>query len=158
MVNSTIHHCLFWVETTRNQKFSAILKRSNVNVLLELILFIWTKGFQAHLRICVNANVCVFERTYESRLFCALYMVYLGALLAGIAKTATGKAWYERKTLGQLGLVCVWMIGHKCSFQNSHFLDSGCKNLQTVLRHWRQTSDYLSRNWMYYRYLELRFC
>jgi len=29
------------------------------------------------------------------------------ALLAGIAKTTTGKACNERKTLGQLGLVCV---------------------------------------------------
>jgi len=29
------------------------------------------------------------------------------ALLTGIAKTATGKACNECKTLGQLGLVCV---------------------------------------------------
>jgi len=29
------------------------------------------------------------------------------ALLAGIAKTATGKACNQCKTLGQLGLVCV---------------------------------------------------
>jgi len=31
----------------------------------------------------------------------------LAALLAGIAKTATGKARNECKTLDQLGLVCV---------------------------------------------------
>jgi len=49
------------------------------------------------------------------------------ALLAGIAKTATGKACNECKTLGQLGLVCVEMLGHKCNFSNSHFLDS-CRN------------------------------
>jgi len=45
------------------------------------------------------------------------------ALLAGIAKTATGKACNECKTLGQLG----WFVFKKCSFPNSHFLDSGRK-------------------------------
>jgi len=49
------------------------------------------------------------------------------ALLAEIVKTATGKACNECKTLGQLGLVCVQMLGHKCSFPNTHFLDSGGK-------------------------------
>jgi len=42
-------------------------------------------------------------------------------LLAGIAKTVTGKACNEYKTLGHLGLICVQMLGHKCSFPNSHF-------------------------------------
>jgi len=46
------------------------------------------------------------------------------ALLAGIAKTAAGKACNECKALGQLGTVCVEMLGHKCNFSNSHFLDS----------------------------------
>jgi len=44
------------------------LKKSKVNFWVEVILFLWTKGFQTHLRICVNENVCVFERTHESRL------------------------------------------------------------------------------------------
>jgi len=47
-----------------------------VNFLLEVILFLRTKGLQTHLRICVNANMCLFEGTHESRLFCALYMVW----------------------------------------------------------------------------------
>jgi len=41
-------------------------QKLNVNFLLEVILFLWTKGFQTYLCICVNANVCVFERTNES--------------------------------------------------------------------------------------------
>ena len=38
------------------------------NFLLDFTLFLLTKGFQTHLRICVSANVCVLERTHESRL------------------------------------------------------------------------------------------
>jgi len=49
------------------------------------------------------------------------------ALLAGIAKTATGTACNECKTLGHLGLVCVKIFGHKCSFPNNHLLESGRK-------------------------------
>jgi len=45
-------------------------------------------------------------------------------LLAGIAKTATGKACNECKTLGRLGPDCVKILGHKCSFPNRRFLDS----------------------------------
>ena len=45
-------------------------------------------------------------------------------LLAGIAKTTTGKACNECKTLGQLKLVCFQMLGHKCSFPKSVFLYS----------------------------------
>jgi len=38
----------------------------------------------------------------------ALFEWFAGAaLLAGIVKTATGKACNECKTLGQLGLICV---------------------------------------------------
>jgi len=55
------------------------LKKIKCELLLEVILFLCTKGFQTHFRICVNADVCVFERTHESRLFCALYMVCLGS-------------------------------------------------------------------------------
>jgi len=48
-------------------------------------------------------------------------------LLAGIAKTTTGKACNECKTLGRLGLVCDLMLGQKCSFSNSRLFDSGRK-------------------------------
>jgi len=37
------------------------------------------------------------------------------------------------ETLGQLVQVCVKMLGHKCSFSNSHFIDSGRKKYQNVL-------------------------
>jgi len=49
-------------------------------------------------------------------------------LLAGTAKTATGKACNEYETIGRMGLACVEMLGRKCSFPNNRFLDSGCKN------------------------------
>jgi len=52
----------------------------------------------------------------------------------------------------------VQMLRHKCSFPKSHFLDSGRKKWQKVLRHWRyKTSDCPSRNCLYYRYLEIPF-
>jgi len=49
------------------------------------------------------------------------------ALLPGIAKTATGRACNECKALDRLGLDCVQMLGHKCSFPNSRFLYSDPK-------------------------------
>jgi len=49
------------------------------------------------------------------------------ALLAGIVKAATGKACNECKTFGELELVCVKMLGHKCTFPYSHCLYSGRK-------------------------------
>ena len=65
-----IHHCLLWVQKIRIQKFLAILKKSRVNFVLEVIglLFLWTKGFQTHLCICVNANVCMLV-DYLSHIF-----------------------------------------------------------------------------------------
>jgi len=35
-----IHHCQLWVQKIRNHKFSDILKKLNVNFLLEVILFL----------------------------------------------------------------------------------------------------------------------
>jgi len=46
--------------------FSAIFKRFNVNFVS--YYFFEQSAFKAHLRICVDANVCVFERAHESRL------------------------------------------------------------------------------------------
>jgi len=46
-------------------------------------------------------------------------------LLVEIDNTVTGKVCNECKTFGQL---VNWdMLGHKCSFPNSHFLGSGRK-------------------------------
>jgi len=67
-----------------------------------------------------------------------IFARFAAALLAGIVKTATGKACNECKTFRQLILVCVQILGHKCSFPNSHFIDSGRKKWQKVLRHWRK--------------------
>ena len=114
-----IHHCLSWAQRIRNQTFVAISKKSNVNFLLEVILFFEQRKFCKHLRVCVNAKVCVFESTHGrgSRLCFALFAWFAwAALLAGIAKTATGKACNDCKALGQLGLVCVYILRHKCSF------------------------------------------
>jgi len=72
----------------------------------------------------------VFESTHDrgDRLCFALFAWFArAALLAGIVKAATGKACNECKTLGHLGLVCVYRLRHKCSFANSHFIDSGRK-------------------------------
>ena len=62
---------------------------------------------------------CMFERTHEKgNRLCVLHCAWFAraVLLAGITKTAPGKACNKYKTLGQLGLVCVLMLRHKCNF------------------------------------------
>jgi len=122
-----IDQCLLWMQKIRNQKFSAVFKKSNVNLLLGVIRFIRTKGFQTLLRVCVNANVCMFERTHAVHcVFSALCMVYLGNAVS-----------WNRQNCNRQSMQRVQMLGHKCSFPKSHFLDSGRKKWQKVLRHWR---------------------
>jgi len=60
--------------------------------------------------------------------FCALHGLPRHALLTGIARTATGKACNECKALGQMGLVCVEMLRHKCNFPKSQFFYYGGTN------------------------------
>jgi len=82
---------------------------------------------------------CLKENMRGNPLCFALFAWFVRpALLAGIAKTATGKACKECKTLRQLEVVCVSMLGHKCSFPNCHFLNFRRKNWQKVFRHWWQ--------------------
>jgi len=50
---------------------------------------------------------CLKEHMRVDYVFYVLFLVARAALLAGIAKAATGKACNECKILGQLGLVCV---------------------------------------------------
>jgi len=88
--------------------------------------------------------------------FCALAWFAREALLAGIAKTAIGKVCNQCKTRGQLGSVCVQMLGHKCSFPNSHFFILVVRKRKSSGIDGK-TSDCLSRNCLYYRYLELPF-
>jgi len=71
------------------------------------------------------------------------------ALLAGVAKTATGKAGNEWQTLGQLGLVC------ECSDTNVAFLILVVRNNKRSSGIDRKNQRCLSRNCLYYRYLEL---
>jgi len=115
-------------------------------------------GGQGWAVTALTANVCVFERTHESPLFCALVWFAQAALLAGIVKTATGKVCNECKTLGQLGRVCV-----KCSptndvFQTAIFFILVVRNNKRSSGFDGKTSDGLSRICLYYRYLELSFC
>jgi len=103
----------------------------------------------------------VFESTHErsNRLCFALFAWFArAALLAGIAKTATVKACNECKTLGQLG----WSM-FKCSdtnvvFQTAIFLILVVRNSKRSSGIDGKTSNCLSRNCLYDRYLELRFC
>jgi len=45
------------------------------------------------------------------------------------------------------------MLGHECSFPNSHFLDSVVRNNKRSSGIDGKTSDCLSRNCLYYRFL-----
>jgi len=71
------------MQKTRIRKLSAIFKNSKMTFVLEVILFLWTKGFWTHLCICANANAFILERTHErgNRLymFYVLCMVCLGS-------------------------------------------------------------------------------
>ena len=102
MLYFVIHHCSLWVQKIRIQKFSAILKKSKVIFVLEVILFVTTKGFWPHLYICVYANVCTLQRTHErGNQLCFALLAWFAreALLARIAKTATGKTCTSTKHL-----------------------------------------------------------
>ena len=91
VLHFVIHHWLLWVQKERIQKFSAIFKKSKVNFVLEIILFLWTKGFQTHFCICVNVNVCILQRKLErkSAVCFALFAWFArAALFSGIVKTA----------------------------------------------------------------------
>jgi len=72
-------------------------------------------------------------------------------LLAGIAKTATGKALNECKRLGHMGLVCVQMLGHKCSLPNSHCFILVIRNKKRSSGIDSKTSDCLSKSCLYFR-------
>jgi len=72
----------------------------------------------------------MLEKTHKrSNQLCVLCSAWFAwaELLAGIAKTATGKACNECKTLGQLGLDCVKILGlhQNTGFTNRCIFDSG---------------------------------
>jgi len=81
--------------------------------------------------------------------FCALLRFARAVLLAGIVNTATGKAYNECKTLGQLG----WSV-FKCSdtnvvFQTAIFLIMVVRNNKRYSGIKGKTSDCLSRYCLY---------
>jgi len=155
---SAIHHCL--LHKIRNQKFSASLKKSNVNFLLDVILFLWTKGFQTHLGICVNANVCVFGWTPESRLY---VLRSLHGLPEQRCYLESPRLQQAKHATSEKPLVSWKWSAFKCSdtnvvFQRATFLILVLRNNKRSSDIDGKTSDCFSRNFWYYRYLELRFC
>jgi len=123
--------------------------------MVEVILFLWTKGFETYLGICVNANVCIFERTRESRLFCAPYMFCPGSAVS------CNRPYCKRQSMR-------WV-------QNNWSTGTGlCLNARTQMYFPKQfwdvrnnkrssdidgkTSHQLCRDCLSSHYLELRFC
>jgi len=84
VLDIAIHNCLL-VQKIRNQKFSAIVKTSKVNFLLEVILFLWTKGFKHIFAfMLMHMCACLKERTREviGHLLCPLCMVCQGSVVS----------------------------------------------------------------------------
>jgi len=86
--------------------------------------------------------------------FCAFCMVCPGSDVSRNDQDCN-----RQSMLRQLGLVCVYMLRHKCSFPNSHFFILIVRNNKRSSGIDGKTSDCLSRICfiLYYRYLELRF-
>ena len=150
------------MQKIRNQKFSASLNKTRVNLLLEAILFLRTKGFQTHLGNCVKCKNVHFrkntrERWSNSRL--ALFAWLTRAkLLAGIAKTATGKACMSAKHLVDWDWIVSKYSKTNEVFHAAVFLIRVIRNNKRSPGNSSKISDCLSRICLYYRYLLLRFC
>jgi len=88
-----------------NQLSYRIFEKSNMNFLLGVKLFIRTKCFQTHLRICVNANLCVCLKEHMTVhcVFCALFMVCLGSAVSCNRQTATDKAFQRVQNSWSIG-------------------------------------------------------
>jgi len=70
---------------------------------------------------------CWKEHMTVPCVFCVLCMVYPGNAVS-----------WNCQDCNRQSMQRVWMLEHKCSFLRSHFLDSGHKKWQKVLRHWQQ--------------------
>ena len=99
---------LSWVQNVRYKKGLGINKKSKMDFLLQVILFLWPKAFK-HILVHLCWCKCVHVRNSKlesNRLCFALFACFfLEALSDGIAKTATGKECNECKILGELALV-----------------------------------------------------
>jgi len=136
------------VQKIRNQKFSAISKKSNVNFLLEKSYCFFEQRASKHIRICVNANVCMLERTRGSRLFCALYMLCPGSAVSWNRRHCNRQSMQRVQNTWSIGTGLCLMFGHKCSFPNSLFLILVRNNKRSSGIDGK-TSDCLSRNCLY---------
>jgi len=110
--------------------------------------FYSNKGLLKHSAfVLMQICACLKEHMTVHCVFCALCMVYPGSAVAGIVKTATGKACNE----------C------KCSdtnvvFQRAIFLMLFVRNDKRSSGIDGKTSDCPSSNCLYYRYLEIPLC
>ena len=68
---------------------------------------------------------CLKEHMTVHCVFCAISMVYPGSAVS-----------WNCQDCNRQSMQRVQMLGHKCSFPKSYFLDSGRKKWQKVLRHW----------------------
>jgi len=77
--------------------------------------------------VLMQMCACLKEHMTVHCVLCALFMVYPGSAV-----------FWNRQDCNRQNMQRVQMLGHKCSFPKSHFLDSGRKKSQKVLRQWRQ--------------------
>ena len=93
------------MQTIRNQKVSAIFKKSNVNFFS--YYFFEQRDFKHIFAfVLMQMCACLKEHMRVDDVFRALCMVSPGCAVSWNRQAATGKACNECKTLGQLGLVC----------------------------------------------------
>ena len=89
-------------------------------------------------------------------MFCALCLVCPGSAVSWNRKDCNRQSIKRVQITWSIGLVCAWLLGHKCSFPNSHFLGSVVRNNKRSSGIEGKTSDCLSRNCLYYRYTQGR--
>jgi len=152
-----IHHCLFWVQKRKNQKFSAIFKRSNVNFLSYFSLNKALSNTSSHLCWCICVRV--WKSTWESSMCFVLFAWFARArLLAGIVTTATGIGCNEWKHLVHWEWSAFKCSDTKVVFQTAIFLILVVRNNKRSSGIEGKPATAFPHNCLYYRYLELHFC
>ena len=139
-----IHRCLNWMQMVSNQKFSAILRKSEVNFLLEAILFLQRNGFHTLLVICVHANVCMLETTYDRKNRLRVLRSWNdlpGQISSWNRQDCNRQSMQRVQNTGWLDLDCVKILGQVSTvvFQTDVFLIPSSSDID------RKTSNYFSR-------------
>jgi len=99
-----------------------------VNLLLGVILIFEQRAFKHFFAfVLMQMCACWKEHMTVHCVFCALCMVYPGSAVS-----------WNRQDCNRQSMQRVQMLWHKRSFPKSHFLDSGRKKWQKVLRHCRK--------------------